>query len=157
MRRTRYIIIDGKKKRTYRSYYYFKKLYGNYYFNRKTRVYLKGKQLKEQIKAKEKQIKKRQIIKERIRKQVAINYRLREEPYFISIRAITINPDITEKGLLLVVRKYHQQFQKQFDMPMGYYTGYETKKIPNSEDTRLNDYKIHIEILIKNKIQSYKE
>lgn len=94
---------------------------------------------------------------QRIRKQVAINYRADEEPYFISIRAITINPDISERGLLIAVKEARQRAQLNYEIShmSSHYTGYETKVIPASEDKILNDYKVHIEILIKKRTVHY--
>lgn len=94
----------------------------------------------------------------RVRKQVAINYRSDEQPYFISIRAITINPDVSERGLLIAVREARSKLQGtgiNLSNMDSHYTGYEQKEIPSSEDKILNDYRVHIEILIRKRVQQY--
>lgn len=87
----------------------------------------------------------------RIRKQVTINYRLETEPYYISIRAITINPEITDRGLFLTIIPYKNRIDEQYNIKGKGYIAYETKPIPQSEDKQLNDMKVHIEIFIKRK------
>lgn len=85
----------------------------------------------------------------RIRKQAVINFRSDEAPYFVSIRAITINPDITERGLLMAINQVKSRLEYNLRLFSAQYLGYEAKAIPSSEDKQLNDFKIHIEVLIK--------
>ena len=97
------------------------------------------------------------VPKERIRKQVAINYRMNEEPYFISIRALTINPEITERGLKMEVISARNKLEGQgirLSQLDGQF-GYESRKIAPSEDRSLNDMKVHVEIYIKRSVTTY--
>lgn len=85
----------------------------------------------------------------RIRKQVVINYRSDSEPYSVSIRAITLDPEMTERGLLMAVQEIQTQLDINFEYFSSRYAGFEQTEIPKDEDKRLNDMKIHIEVQIK--------
>lgn len=93
------------------------------------------------------------ISKTRIRRQVAINYKyknIEDESIplsFLSIRAITINPNITEKGLLIAINRAKKKLEVDYNLYHSSYTGLALQPIPNSEDTELNDYEIHIEVV----------
>lgn len=91
-----------------------------------------------------------EIIKDfKIRKQVVLNFRSHEEPYYISIRAITINPDINEKGLLLAVKETLNNLSYNLTGFSRSYYGIEKTRIPYSEDKRLNSGKVYVEVWIK--------
>lgn len=96
------------------------------------------------------------IIKNRIRRQVVLNFRGNEPPYFFSIRAITINPAINERGLKMTVIETARNLANKNDFDLsefsGQYIGYETREISNNEDKQLNDLKIHIEVMFGKKI-----
>ena len=106
------------------------------------------------------------IPEKRIRKQKVINYRADESPYYLSIRVLTINPEIDERGLFLAINELKNNLQNQsiylnvkrhsvvidFNnlVPERSSIGTEAREIPTSEDKILNDNKIHYEILIEN-------
>jgi hypothetical protein len=103
--------------------------------------------------------------KERIRHQKVLNYRSSKSPYYISIRVMTINPDITERGLLMALNEIKLSLQKQsinikdkarnvnIDFArmdsVRSSIGTEKTKIAPHEDTQLNDLRVHYEILIE--------
>lgn len=105
-------------------------------------------------------------IPERVRKQRVINYRSDMSPYYLSIRVVTINPEINETGLLLAINELKNDLQNQsiylrakkhsvmidFNnlVPERSSIGSESKVIPTSEDRILNDGRIHYEILVEN-------
>lgn len=174
-RKIRIIEIEGKIK-TNRSYASFKKEFPDFKYNRKTRTYtLPKKVLKEIIiKAEKKKFKTIKIVKakkkqkigkakkekeekpqKRIRQQVAFNFRSHSEPYHCSIRALTLNPEYTQRGLLIAVQEVKRDLEQQgiidFDEFSSSYLGFEEKEISNAEDKILNDGKIHVEVFIKNK------
>lgn len=106
--------------------------------------------LSQKIPTKKKEVQKTLITRKRIRKQVVLNLRSHDEPYAISIRAITINPIITENGLKIAVNDgLKRSGYKLRDFYQKRYYGLEETEISNEEDKRLNDYRVHIEILIK--------
>lgn len=88
----------------------------------------------------------------RIRRTFAINFRSSDEPYFISIKAITINPAYTEKALSIIAYKYKQRIEDVFNIDLRRMDGYTATEKPvilgTGEDKALNDYKIHTEIFI---------
>jgi len=129
-----------------------------YYFERKR---VKRKEKKETLK----DYYPKETLKERYRRQKVINYRSDQTPYYISIRVLTINPEITDNGLLMALNelKLSIQNQKVKIKNKGYFTinfsrlnpdyssiGTEppTKLSPN-EDLILNDMRIHYEIWIE--------
>lgn len=113
------------------------------------------KRVKKESKLKEKVKERREIEvpKIRIRKQVVINFRSHEAPYFFSIRAITINPEIDERGLKVAVMEVARSIASNRDFDLSnfkaQYLGYETKQISSNEDRFLNDMKVHIELMVK--------
>jgi len=147
--------------RTLRTYKNFRKEYPDFIYDRKKKIYLepaelrirvyKRKQKKPEVIAvierKPKREIQRELIKGRIRKTVVLNLRSYEEPYAVSIKASTINPDINEDGLKAVVletfrnSKYYgiEWYKKQI--------GYEPpSELGSGEDTRLNDGGIWITV-----------
>lgn len=114
---------------------------------------------KEESERRKKEEKERFIIpKKRIRKQQVLNFRrTRKEPYFISIRAITINPDISSRGLMLAVKEVANSLYKEYKLDTYHsYIGGEAVELGTNEDKILNDGKIHIEVFVhKNKIATY--
>lgn len=122
------------------------------YLSQQLKLYYRtGLPLKERI-IRKKRLKQKKIIKkQRIRKQIAFNYRMKNlPPYFISIRALTINSEISEKGLKIAILQAKRRLKKQEGIDFGdmqvQNTGVEIKKIPPSEDKKLNDNKVHIEV-----------
>jgi hypothetical protein len=96
----------------------------------------------------------------RIRKQVVANFRPNFDDYdesiggigAISIRAITINPEYNEVGLKMAIEEVKREIElregiKLYNFQQRYY-GLEIVKIPSSEDIRLNDNRIHIEVFV---------
>lgn len=123
------------------------------------------KEIKKPKEKKEKKTRQKKITKPRIRKQKVANFRSREDPYYISIRVITINPEITDRGLLMALRKLMKRFDGKniyltnknysaeidfdnFNNNIKSSVGTERQKISVNEDRILNDGKIHYEILI---------
>lgn len=115
---------------------------------------------------------KTKLPKTRRRKQKAINFKNNTDPYYVSIRVITINPEVTESGLkqalIRIMRKYQgrniylQQKNKYITIDFkSYYQesvktemGSENIIIGNYEDMTLNDLNIHYEVIIeKNKAE----
>jgi hypothetical protein len=101
------------------------------------------------VKKPKKEIQEELIEERRFRKQVVLNFRSGEEPYAVSIRAITINPEITERGLLIAVQETKSELDINFENFTSRYLGFEETEIPSSEDTRLNDFRVHVEVLIR--------
>lgn len=100
-------------------------------------------------------------IVERIRKQVVLNGVNRTEGdsglVFISIRAITINPDIDEKGLMLAINEAKKDFESQAGISWSNYQksyfGMEKEKLGSREDSRLSDGKVYIEFFYNGRVQ----
>ena len=72
-----------------------------------------------------------------------------EEPYYCSGRAITINPEITQRGLRMAVIETLNKVginPKDFDTATW---GSSSQKVPSIMDVSLRDNRIHIEIFIK--------
>lgn len=126
----------------------------------------KSKILSRKVKQKIAPRKPLKIPKERIRKQRVMNLRSGEDPYAISIRVITINPEITNRGLERALYKVMQKYQgrrvylekKNYSVEINFKQFYEEPKsdvspektrISINEDRILNDYEIHYEILIE--------
>jgi len=147
-------IVNGQ--RTLTTYRRFRKRFPRtegINYNRHTRKYETTKVYKREKRVIYKKPKKeiqREIIREkRIRKQVVFNFRSSGEPYALSIRALTINPEITERGLQMAVAEVKRSLDIDFKIFSARYLGFEQTEISSSEDKRLNDYKVHIEVLIK--------
>jgi len=143
-------------------------------FNRRRKISMSLKQYhksayttKKTIEDRKRIVKKRQkkvdkIPLKRLRKQVVLNCRPNFNDYndsiggigALSIRAITINPEYNERALLMAV----EEIKPEIELKLGVnlrdfqkrYLGLEDTEIPKSEDARLNDYKIHIEVWINN-------
>lgn len=147
-------IVNGKK--TLTTYKRFRKRFKSASYDRKSKKYTS---FTPELRIKRRRIKRRAvrqetepprpINRERIRKQVAINFRSNEDPYFISVRAITINPDIGERALLIAVKETIQRKGYNLSGFSSKYTGYSYQKIPSSVDRSLNDERIHVEVMIK--------
>ena len=151
-------LTDGKKVTTVRTYRNFRKFLKqkkiSYVYSRKKKVY--SETLREVPTVQKKIIpkKKKKVFLEappikRIRKQVVLNYRSSEEPYAVSIRAITINPEINERGLLIAVQETMSEIGINLENFSKRYLGFEEALIPNSEDRRLNDLRVYIEIFVR--------
>jgi hypothetical protein len=115
------------------------------------------KKVRRQKKLNKLEDRKEQIITgKRIRKQVVLNFRGTEPPYFFSIRAVTINPEINERGLKIAVMETLRSFVNSQDIDLSefqtQYLGYEVVEVAKGEDTSLNNLRIHIEIMEKKKI-----
>lgn len=85
----------------------------------------------------------------RLRKSVVINYRSKtSQPYFIELRAVTFNEDITERGLLMVLNRYKNQFLLKLNVEgkdfYPQYVGYEQTKTALNEDRGLNNKDIYV-------------
>lgn len=99
----------------------------------------------------------------RIRKQVVLDYKRKvdnnsDRPSigYISIRVMTINPNISERGLKIVLMEAKRRFEREnkFDLK-GYqenYRGFENREIATNEDRLLNDGRVHVIIMVGNKI-----
>lgn len=101
---------------------------------------------------------KERIVLKRIRKQVVMNYR----PSFddtgdsiggvgaISIRAISVQPDINERGLLEAVKEIEQTLKSEFRLRLfeRRYLGFEEVEISGMEDKGLNNVNVMIEVFI---------
>lgn len=87
----------------------------------------------------------------RIRKQVTIEYRGNKEPYFISIRALTFNPNITERGLMMEIVKEERLLSQE----IGYnhlerlYKGVENVAVSKKESNGYNNTNVYIQINIR--------
>lgn len=110
--------------------------------------------------------------KTKTRKQAVINYRSNKDPYYLSIRVLTINPNYQFKALKIALNKLKNRINERsvYLTKKGYsvtvdldnfkpdspntnntinrYIGIEKTKIPYSEDKILNDNNIHYEILV---------
>lgn len=88
----------------------------------------------------------------RIRIQMAQNFKADAPPYFVSIRAITINPIITQRGLSLALIQGKRKIQIEENINLTAmqteYIGLEKTEIPSTEDRKLNDLRIHVEVFI---------
>lgn len=106
----------------------------------------------EEKKAREDEIlNKLRIDERRIRRIYAINYRSSNEPYFVSIKSMTINLTYSEKALSMIAEKYKHRIEEFLNInlrSMEGYTATEETPLGTGEDTALNDYKIHTEIFI---------
>lgn len=85
------------------------------------------------------------------RQQIAENFRISNmPPYFISVRALTIDSSVTKKGLLLAIRQTKQRIKKEYGITFAGMsaenTGIERTRIPKNEDKKLQDYRIHTEV-----------
>lgn len=112
-------------------------------------------------------IRKRKVTKakktgKRIRKQLAYYWRTRDikgtpdgtDIGFIEIKALTINPDITEKGLFIAIRDKQLQLKQQginFNLYRVSTRGFELQEIAPREEQALNDMKVHITVFANNK------
>lgn len=105
--------------------------------------------VKETVKEK-KPIKKKEVIATpekrgpRIRKQAVIEYVNRDaEPYYISIRAMTLNPDITERALLIALLENEGQIKRTYinfiRNAKRSYAGLENEPIGDNEDIKLSN------------------
>lgn len=98
----------------------------------------------------------------RIRRQVTVNYVDRKQSetglIFLSIRALTINPDYEEDGLKMAVEEQKRILEQQAGIKLSeytyYYNGLEIEEIAKGEDNILNDGRIHIEIFYNGEVQS---
>ena len=138
-------------KRTLTTYRKFRKRFPKeeIFYNRHTRKYQRTEFI---IREKpRKRIREEEIPTRRIRKQVVLNLRSENSVIAaVSIRAITLNPEITERGLKIAIMEIFKELDfKEEDFYHKSYFGYEDAEISSSEDRRLNDYKVHIEVLIK--------
>lgn len=165
------------------SYKNFKKNYPDFIYDRKSKTYkvpseksveiLIIKKTKKKVIKKRKKVIKRKIKKEkkepekeiiekeeRIRRQVVLNFVNRDASdsfnIFISIRAITINPEYNENALKIVIDKAMRDYEILSGLKFRYYKksyfGVEKEEISSSEDKILNDYKIHVEIFHGGKV-----
>lgn len=163
--------IKVSKNETIRSsltYKQFIKKYPNVTYDRSEKVYKISSKKKKNIKAKHHKKVTRKAGKSggaRMRHQVAVNYRYKgldsgeSIPLsFISIRAITTDPSISEKALIMAVRQERNKLERQgvdlHEYNSGY-TGVEKKPISSKEDRQLNDGQVHIEVLKNRRVQSH--
>jgi len=90
----------------------------------------------------------------RIRRQIAQNFKSSEPPYFVSVRAITINPEITQRGLVIALLQGKRNLEKETNINLSLMTsehiGLAEQEIPITEDKELNDMKVHVEVFIAN-------
>lgn len=81
------------------------------------------------------------------------NKKLHDEPYYISVRAMTLNPDITERGLRIAIIEIIGEINKSsnynIDVSNDDFEGLSAQEITSNMDKALNDYRVHVEILIK--------
>ena len=147
-------MTSGKEVRTLTTYRKFKKKYPAIY-DRKARKYSETiKQVPKQterIPTKKKTRKEEQarLIPEKIRKQVVLNLRSHEDPYAVSVRALTINPEINQTGLKMAIIETLNELNMPLEQFWKKEFGYEQARIPEQEDKRLNDMKVHVEIFIR--------
>ncbi len=91
------------------------------------------------------------LFSKRMRKQAVLNMRGNEDPYYASIRAITLDPSITYGGLKIVVMDFYRKFKRDYDLDSlrerGW--GYSDQEIPNGTDKSLDDGRIHVVFQIK--------
>lgn len=66
---------------------------------------------------------------------------------YISVRAITINPAINKEGLKIKAREILNSLNLNLHSFQYAVEGYSEQPITAQEDKRLNDYKVHVEIL----------
>lgn len=104
-------------------------------------------------------IRKEKPISQRIRRQIVMNYRLDEPPYFNSVRAMTLNPEYTEQALLHALMIYVNEQERIYPhiKPFRDYIGMEMVPIGDNEDASLNDMKIHIEVMDRRKTHYFTE
>lgn len=118
----------------------------------KTGLTIKQRREKISITKERKRVIEKKPITKRIRRQVAQNFKADVPPYFVSIRAMTINPIITQKGLNLALLQGKRKIQIEENINLTAmqteYIGLEMVEIPPIEDRKLNDMKIHIEVFL---------
>ncbi len=96
----------------------------------------------------------------RLRKQIIINYRSSEQPYYIAIRVLTFNPDVTRKMLLSVAMDKRKVIQKSFGTTlrkMKVEVGDESREVDVSEDRGLNNTSIYVQVQVKKQIIDFQE
>ena len=96
----------------------------------------------------------------RTRKQIIINYRSEEKPYYIAIRVLTFNPSVTRKMLLSVAMDKRKVVQKSFGTTlrqMNVEVGEELRQVDASEDRGLNNTSIYVQVQIKKEIIDFQE
>ncbi len=163
-RKQRIIFQNGKLIKTRRSYYQFKKAFPNRYYDRSNKVYiipfipvneslLIVRRKKRKFQEPKKEIQQAIIQEKRFRKQIVLNLRSNSEPYAVSLRAITINPQIDRNGLILaikeIIKSLNWDLNEFHQRRMSPSVGIEIEEIAPREDLRLNDFRVHIEVLVK--------
>ena len=109
-----------------------------YYINQRARILYQERKIEERI------IEELPTVKiKRIRQQVVFN-----SNYNISLRAIMINGDITEKELENILDNFLYGEENLSHIPF-WSTGFETEEIDSDEDLGLKDGLIYIELNIK--------
>lgn len=165
---------DGSQIVTLTTYWKFKKrlesegIYRTAY-SRKTGIYseiqVTVKELQEKKpkrKKKEQEAPKKPVKEKRIRKQTAMNFINRDADdsgeEFISIRAITINPAVEKRAMLLAIKELMHETEVLYGVRFrdyeASYVGLEEEEIGEDEDRKLNDYKIHLELFMGGKVIS---
>ena len=83
----------------------------------------------------------------RKRKQIIINYRSEQEPYYVAIRVITFNPNVTLKMLILIAMRERRRLEINFKGQLNEMTremGTEDEDVDTSEDRNLNNKDIYV-------------
>lgn len=153
------ILPDGRKIITIRTYKRHKKRLKelgleNYAYDFSKKIYRPKSRISKKVKKPPKKIKKVPAI--RIRRQIAQNFRTDLPPYFAYIRALTLNPYITQRGLIQALGVGKQLFEKENNISFRKlisgaskdYTGLEITKLGSGEDPFLTTDQIHIEVFV---------
>ena len=96
----------------------------------------------------------------RIRKQIIVNYRSQEEPYYVAIRVLSYNPDVTIKTLLHVALERKRKLEVIYGTmlkSMDKEVGEEIRQTDLSEDRGLNNRSIYVQVQIKKDIIMFDE
>jgi hypothetical protein len=82
----------------------------------------------------------------RIRKQCVVDFRGKREPYYFSIRAVTLNPEVNEQQLKMAVMKAIRRLRiNTTGFQRTIRVGFEREAIGRNEERKLNNEDIYIE------------
>jgi len=93
-----------------------------------------------------------QLPSERIRRSLTKQFRQDEKPYFSYIKIMTINSEITLRGLNIEMINAEAKLKRLFSniTASGDYLAPEYQKIPNSEDKQLDNVNVYVMGFITN-------
>lgn len=155
---------NGNKLVTIKTYKRFRKELKQkeivYNYNRKTKLYIqtfgpytpepKTKRVRHKKEIQEELVFEEDEELSRIRKSVVLNLRSYDEPYAASIKATTINPDVTEEGLKIAVMEVYNSSELSnipwYEKKIGFEPPTE---LGTNEDSRLNDGSVWITTQIR--------